>query len=238
MLNTITLGDSYQLIKNIPNKSIDLIYVDIPYLYETGGTSKNSDLSKRIEKIRNQDLANISDGIDYKILDEFKRVMKKINCFIWCSKAQILDVMNWFAKNGNNYEILVWTKTNPTPATSNTWLPDIEYCLYFREKGVKLNDGYELKSKWYSSSINKKDKDKFTHPTIKPLELVKKHILHTTQEGDLVLDCFSGSGTTCVAAKELNRQFIGIEIDPKYHKISIDRLNGILANGQTSMFMS
>ncbi|MEI3357047.1 MAG: DNA methyltransferase [Clostridia bacterium] len=43
-----------------------------------------------------------------------------------------------------------------------------------------------------------------------------------------------GSGTTCVAAKELNRQFIGIEIDPKYHKISLDRLNGILANGQIS----
>ena len=44
----------------------------------------------------------------------------------------------------------------------------------------------------------------------------------------------AGSGTTCVAAKELNRQFIGIEIDPEYHKISLDRLNGILANGQLS----
>ena len=50
----------------------------------------------------------------------------------------------------------------------------------------------------------------------------------------MILDCFSGSGTTCVAAKELNRRFIGIEIDPEYHKISLDRLNGILANGQIS----
>jgi len=58
----------------------------------------------------------------------------------------------------------------------------------------------------------------------------------SSQENDLVLDCFSGSGTTCVAAKELNRRFIGIEIDPRYHKISVDRLNGICANGQTSIF--
>ena len=49
-----------------------------------------------------------------------------------------------------------------------------------------------------------------------------------------MLDCFSGSGTTCVACKELNRRFIGIEINPEYHQISIDRLNGMLANGQIS----
>lgn len=120
--------------------------------------------------------------------------------------------------------------------TNNTFLPDIEYCLYFREPGVKLNDGYELKSKWYKSSINKSDKDKYKHPTIKPLELVKRHLLHTTQKNDIVLDCFSGSGTTCVAAKDLGRRFIGIEINPEYHKISMDRLNSILANGQISIY--
>ena len=77
--------------------------------------------------------------------------------------------MNFFNKYGCMYEILTWNKSNPTPMTNNTFLPDIEYCLYFRETGVKLNDGYELKSKWYESSINKKDKDKYKHPTIKPL---------------------------------------------------------------------
>lgn len=233
MINTITLGDSYKLIKNIPDKSIDLIYTDIPYLFADGGSS-NSPLSQRIKKLKQQDLAGITKGIDYKILMDFIRVLKRVNCFIWCSKEQILDIMNFFDKYGCMYEILTWNKSNPTPMTNNTFLPDIEYCLYFRETGVKLNDGYELKSKWYESPINKKDKDKYKHPTIKPLELVKRHILHTTKENDLILDCFSGSGTTCVAAKELNRKFIGIEIDPEYHKISLDRLNGILANGQIS----
>ena len=233
MLNNITLGDSYKLIKQIPDKSIDLIYTDIPYLFADGGFS-TSPLSQRIKKLKEKDLKEITKGIDYSILDDFIRIMKKINCFIWCSKEQILDIMNYFARKGSNYEILVWCKTNPTPMTNNVFLPDVEYCLYFREKGVMLNDGYELKSKHFTSPINKTDKEKYKHPTIKPLELVKRHIAHTTQKGDIVLDCFSGSGTTCVAAKELNRQYIGIEIDPEYHKISIDRLNGILANGQIS----
>lgn len=233
MINTITLGDSYKLIKDIPDKSIDLIYTDIPYLFADGGSSSSA-LSQRIKKLKQEDLKGITKGIDYKILMDFIRVLKKVNCFIWCSKEQILDIMNFFCKYGCMFEILTWNKSNPTPMTNNTFLPDIEYCLYFRETGVKLNNGYELKSKWYESPINKKDKDKYKHPTIKPLELVKRHILHTTQKDDIILDCFSGSGTTCVAAKELGRRFIGIEIDPEYHKISINRLNGILANGQIS----
>jgi DNA modification methylase len=149
---------------------------------------------------------------------------------------QLLDIMNYWNLNNVNFELMFWGKTNPTPATNNVWLPDVEYVLYFREKGVELNDGYELKSKWFTSPINKPDKDLYGHPTIKPLELVKRHLAHTTQPNDLVLDCFSGSGTTCVAAKELGRRFIGIEIDPDYHKISVDRLNGITTNGQTSIF--
>lgn len=233
MINTITLGDSYKLIKDIPDKSIDLIYTDIPYLITNGGKG-NSPLAKRIDKVNNTYLKDIKNGINYKILEEFIRISRRLNCFIWCSKEQIFNILKFFLEKGYMFEILVWVKSNPTPATNNIWLPDIEYCLYFRESGVKLNDGYELKSKWYESPINKKDKEKYKHPTIKPLELVKRHILHATQEKDIVLDCFSGSGTTCVAAKELDRRFIGIEINPEYHKISINRLNGILANGQIS----
>lgn len=132
---------------------------------------------------------------------------------------------------------MVWCKTNPTPMTNDVWLPDIEYCLCFKEsKAPRYNDGYELKSKWYISVKNKSDKDLYKHPTIKPLELVKRHLLHSTKPNDMVLDCFCGSGTTCLAAKETGRRFIGMEIDPEYHKIAVNRLNGINANGQISIF--
>ena len=144
--------------------------------------------------------------------------------------------MNYFIKKNCFYELLVWCKTNPTPTTSNSWLPDIEYCLLFREKGCKLNDGYDLKHKYYISSANVDDKNLYKHPTIKPLQFVKNHILHSTQENDIVLDCFCGSGTTCVAAKETGRRYIGMEIDPEYHKIAVNRLNGITADGQLSLF--
>ena len=140
-------------------------------------------------------------------------------------------------EKGCRFNILTWNKTNPTPATNGTYLPDIEYCLVFKENGTpKYNDGYELKSKWYISPINKKDKDLYKHPTIKPLDLVKRHILHSSNEGDTILDCFMGSGTTGVACKELNRNFIGIELDDEYFEIAEKRINGITADGQLSIF--
>ena len=267
MINNVILGDSYEVIKDIPDKSIDCIYTDIPYLYNQGGSGTSSlgerTAKKRLElmgleqnyldnkgksrgealkiaknlKKANMEITSIEDGIDYKIFDDMVRIMKKINIFIWCSKLQILDILKYFVDIKNCYfEILTWNKTNPTPTTNNSWLPDIEYCLYFREKGVILNDGYELKSKYYTSTANVYDKDKFKHPTIKPLNLVERHIKHATQENDIVLDCFCGSGTTCVACKNTNRRYIGIELNPKWHKVAVDRLNNVQANGQISLF--
>ena len=233
-LNKIYLGDCYELIKQIPDNSVDLIYTDPPYLFQNGGFGSGMFKDKKCPygDIRNTILVR---GIDNSILDEFVRVMKRINIYIWCNKAQVPEYLNFFAQYDCLFEILTWHKTNPTPITNNTFLPDTEYCLYFRERGVLLNDGYELKSKFHISNTNKNDKDDFHHPTIKPLELVKRHILHSTAENALVLDTFIGSGTTAIACRELNRQFIGFEIDPKWHKIAVDRLNNIDANGQISM---
>lgn len=232
-LNKITCGDCYELIKELPDKSVDCVYTDIPYLYCNGG-SGNSELGARTARKRDE-LKDISNGIDYSILDEFKRVLKNVNLFIWCSKMQLLDIMKW----GGVYsqDLLVWCKSNPTPQCNNNWLPDLEYCIHIREKGVPLNDGYELKSKYYVSPANKSDKDNFQHPTIKPLTLVKRHILHATQPNDIILDAFIGSGTTAIAAAETGRQFIGFEINPKWAKIANDRLNKTDANGQMSLFL-
>lgn len=266
-LDSVVCGDSYKLIKQLPDKSVNLIYTDIPYLYQQGG-SGSSELGQRTAKKRLElmgmadvyekhkcstrgealriaknikktslDVTSIEDGINYEILDEFVRVMKKINCFIWCSKLQILDIMKFFVEKHNCYfEILTWCKTNPTPSTNNSWLPDIEYCLYFREKGVPLNDGYEYKSKFYVAPANVSDKKKFVHPTCKPTEFIDKHILHASKEGDIVFDPFAGSGSTLVSAKNNKRHYLGFEIVEKWHKIAQDRLNDIDATGQYSMF--
>lgn len=266
--NNVYCADSYKAIKELPDKCIDCIYTDIPYLYNQGG-SGSSELGERtakkrlelmgvLESFSNTDMTygemlkqakkdkktdngfiSIENGINYDILNDFVRVMKKINIFIWCSKLQLLDIMKFFIEQHNCYfELIVWCKTNPTPSTNNSWLPDLEYCLYFREKGVPLNDGYELKSKWSATPINKKDKDKFLHPTCKPIEIVKQHLLHATQPNDIILDCFMGSGTTCVASKDIGRDYLGFEIKPKWYEIAKNRLNKVDANGQIGFFLT
>ena len=236
-LNKITCGDSYKLIKELPNKSVDCIYVDIPYLYETGGVG-SSRIAQQVQKMKKELQDNgIYNGIDYLIFNDFVRIMKNINCFIWCSKEQIFPIMKWWNENTNcTYQILTWNKTNPVPMCNGNWLSDIEYCLYFN-RGTKLNEGIEHKSKWFTSALNLKDKLLFDHPTIKPIELVKRHLQHTTQENDIVLDPFIGSGTTAVACKELNRQYIGMEINPKWHEVAVKRLQGETANGQLSFII-
>lgn len=278
--NKLYCGDSYELIKNIPDKSVDLVIIDPPYEFCMGGkgggalgerktrntgeiTSLDTDLKKQQivsgggcfgTKNRNYynefnetnvTLANddnknitrfISKGITNEILTQLVRVMKKINIYIWCSKAQLRQLLNFFGDLGCNLDLLTWHKTNPIPTCNNTYLSDTEYCVFAREGGVKLYGSVETKKKYYVTGINTADKELYKHPTIKPLNIIKNLIINSSKENDIVLDCFMGSGTTCVAAKELNRQYIGIELDPIFYKIAKDRLNGIDANGQTSIF--
>ena len=233
-------GDAYSLIKDIPDHSIDLIYTDIPYLLiQAGGKHDKGKISLSMAKLVYGDLKDIKDGIDYSILDEFVRVMKYIYIYMWCSKEQIPDIIKYFMKNKDvKLNILVWCKTNPTPATNGTWLPDVEYCLLFKDSkySPKYNDGYDLKSKWYISSTNKEDKDNYNHPAIKPLDLVIRHLKHSCKGGELILDPFAGSGTTLLAAKRLGLSAIGFELDKKYYDIANDRLNGINQKGELNLF--
>ncbi len=217
--------DCYEGIKKIPDKSVDLVYIDIPYLY--------SNFGERIVntgKLKNNNIKHISNGIDFKIFDELIRVMKHIYIYIWCSEQQVKDLMNLFVnKLDCNYTILGWCKSNPLPMYSCRYLNDVEYCLLFKDKKAKFsgNDTYLNSFRFYQEPINISDKKLYKHPTIKPLRCVMNHIEKSTKEGDTVLDCFMGSGTTGVACKELNREFIGFEIDKEYFEIAKNRIEGV-----------
>lgn len=233
-LNEIYNEDSYEAIKKIPDKSVDLIIIDPPYELETEG-SKENNISKSFANMNN-DIKSLSKGIDLQILEQLNRIMKKTNIYIWCNKKQILEYMKYFVEQKEcSFEIMTWLKTNPTPLCGGNYLIDKEFCLYFR-KGIKLNTRFETASTYWISSKNKSDRDTFLHPTIKPLEIIKTLINNSSNESDIVADFFLGSGTTCVAAKELNRRYIGFEIDKEYYGIAKNRLNGITANGQMSIF--
>lgn len=217
----IQQGDCLELMKDIPDKSVDLVVTDPPYEIATSGAGMYKQKDKQYVK----ELNGIKDGFDEKILDELCRVMKKINIYLWCSQKQILPLLKYFVEEKKcNYNIITWHKTNPVPACGNKYLTDTEYCLFFREKGVKIYGEFKSKFTYYVTPLNQKDKKKYGHPTIKPLNIIENIISNSSKEQELILDPFMGSGTTGVACQNTNRNFIGFELDEKYFEIAQERL--------------
>ncbi|MGX8834727.1 DNA-methyltransferase [Amedibacillus sp. YH-ame6] len=204
-----------------------MIITDPPYLISKGGSGKDS-VSRNLRKLTNelQDIG-VTEGIDLSILDEFMRVMKKPNIYIWCNKKQIIPYLEYFVRDKQcTFEILTWIKTNPIPTCGNDYLHDKEYCLYFR-KGVKLHTKYETAKTYWITPTNIADKRKYEHPTIKPLWIIEMLLKNSSSPGDVVLDCFLGSGTTGVAAVKNDRQFIGFEINEKFYEIAVERVKEV-----------
>ena len=220
--------DCMNVLSRLEDKSIDLVIIDPPYSIATGGSGGSFGTGKRSYHKSIQELGY---GIKNCALEELCRVMKKINIYIWCNKEQLKQYMDFFIEKGCKAELLTWHKTNPVPTCNNKYLSDTEYLLFFREKGVKLFGSYATKRKYYISPTNKKDKDKYGHPTIKPVSILKNLVLNSSNEGDIVLDCFMGSGSTGVACIETNRRFIGVEIEKEYFAIANERINETLYQG-------
>ena len=218
-------GDCLEVMKTIPDGSVDLVVTDPPYEFKPGGFGGGQkEISKRKLK---QDINNNLFNQEFDtltLMSEFKRILKKMNVVVFGTEKMMNKLMNYCEDNGYTYTLTVWHKTNPTPLCNNRYLNSIEFAIHIREKGVKIYGSYHTKGKVYTSQVNKKDKDKYNHPTIKPLELVRKYIINHSLENDTVLDCFMGSGTTGVACKELNRNFIGIELDENYFNIAKNRI--------------
>ena len=221
--NEIYNMDCMEGLKLLDNNSIDLVIIDPPYLLNLNKVKKPINMNNYANE-----LLNLKNGFDLKVLDILIQKMKKINIYIYCSKRQVKDLLNYFSDKNCNHEILTWHKLNPSPLINNNYLPDTEYILFFREKGVKVYGNYHTKRKYYLSLTNKVDKQKYKHPTIKPLELIERHIINSSKEGDLVLDCFCGSGTTLVGALNQNRRYIGFEIDKNYYEIAKKRIEEVL----------
>ena len=220
-LNVVYNEDCLEGMKQIPNKSVDLVITDPPYLIDTVGSGLYSQKDKQYIK----ELNFMKDGFSKEILDEICRVMKKINLYIFCSQKQIIPLLDYFVREKKcNWNIITWHKTNPIPACGNKYLTDTEYVLFFREKGVKIYGDYQTKFTYYLTPLNQKDKIKYNHPTIKPLNIIQNFIINSSKEGEIVLDPFMGSGTTAIACMNTNRNYIGFELDKGYYDIILERI--------------
>ena len=113
----IYIGDSYKLIKEIPDKSVDLVVIDPPYLLETDGAGMFGDKNYNGVRYVMQNIDFMKNGIDESILDELCRVMKTINIYIWCSQKQLIPFLEYFVTRKKcNWNLISWHKTDPIPA--------------------------------------------------------------------------------------------------------------------------
>ena len=223
---SLIFGDCLKRLKEIPSNSIDLIIADPPYDIKNTTPGGNSKLANSMrptnDQIKNK---NLTKGYDLSILHELIRVCKGINIYIFCNKAQLPLYFNYFVNGYNtNFDLIKWVKTNPVPTFFNKYISDTEYCFYARKKGYCNPQSYEDGLTLYSDKLNTIDKNKYMHPTVKPLPLIEKLVRNSSKKGDIILDPFMGTGTTGVACLNHERKFIGMENDLDYFAMSCARM--------------
>lgn len=215
-------GDCLELMKEIPNNSIDLVVMDPPYKFENqGGGFYAKNKSTQRQYLDNLKQIKCCEFEPISFLNVIKPKMKKFYGYFFCNKTLVDQYIKFAKDNKYQYDILVMAKSNPIPAYNNHHLSDLEYIIMIREKGTYFSKHKNIDDyrKFYMTSCKKG-----IHPAEKPIELLERFVKVSSKENDIVLDCFMGSGTTGVACKKLNRNFIGYEIDEKYFNIAKERI--------------
>jgi site-specific DNA-methyltransferase (adenine-specific) len=217
----LKMGDALEILKTIPSESIDCVVTDPPYKIITGGDSngKNSIRPKGILKGNRELMRTVPKFSEW--LPELFRVLKDgTQNYVMVNSSNLLKMSNEIEKTGFKIQnFLVWQKNNCTP--SQFYMKNCEYTIFFRKgKSKYINDiGGSKTVHSFNNIIGNK-----VHPTEKPIELMEFYINNSTSENDVVLDPFMGSGTTGVACKNLNRRFIGIEMQEDYFNIASERV--------------
>ena len=191
--------------------SIDFILTDIPY--DCVNRSDNGLRSL------NKDKADILMFNIDNFLEQCYRVAKNSVC-IFCGKEQFSQIYKFFSGKKGTVRPVVWNKSNPSPMNGQyIYLSGVELAVWFKKSGAKVFNAHCKNTVFKYPNGNSK-----IHPTAKTLALFEELIRDNTNEGDIVFDPCMGSGTTGVACKNLNRNFIGIELDKKYFDIAKERI--------------
>lgn len=241
-INKIILGDCLPVLKALPDASVDLVVTDPPY-YKCSA-----------EKWDNAwpDFGSFMVWCD-TWMAEVKRVLKPngsvyiftafgdnfddLTAHIYSWGFKVRNMVLWWRETPGfkqserrytiNYE-LIWFLTKSDDYIFNTDKIRVQHWRKFDKRANPL--GKNPGCIWYEFNIKMgrhKESEGNDHPTPKPIKLIQRMILASSNPGDIVLDPFMGSGTTAVVCKRLARKFIGTEISPEYHKLAMSRLNNI-----------
>lgn len=211
---TIYHGSWETILPELPKA--ELILADPPYVMDVGSGSKNSIGGTRQYQ---KDIQGFTDaGFDDAVLDYAD------NWVCFCSKAQLIGLLEKADKTRPRWMLVTWNKPNPSPLSAGNYLPDTEYIVHAFQSG-RCFGSYRDKSRY----ILHPTRQGLLHPNEKPLPVVRKMISVASKEGDLVIDPFAGSGTTGLAAKLEGRRAILIEKLEKYCEKSARRMEqGVL----------
>lgn len=223
-INTLYHQDCLEGIKQLRDNSVDLIVTDPPYEFENKnkGIYSIARFKKQMEEISK--IGTNSFDFDKYIPPLLDLQKDKVNAYFFCNKKLLPNYLNEAIKRKLNYDVLIFGKLNPVPAFNNSHMNELEYIVFLRSSGVYFSskEGYTTYKKYYAENIGHHG---LMHPNQKPLELIRRFIRISSKKGDTILDPFVGSGTTLLACKQLNRNFIGFEISKKFVKISNERLS-------------
>lgn len=241
-------GNSFNILKKLEEKSVDLIFADPPYFLSSNGMTNSGGKMVSVNKGDWDTSLTFKEKHKYnrKWLKLCKNVMKDDGT-IWVSGTLHNIYSIGFALEEEGFKILnniTWQKTNPPPNlgcrnfTHSTetviWAKkDLKKAKHYfnYEEMKKVNNNKQMKDVWSGSLTKKSEKSYGKHPTQKPLYLLRRIITASSKIDSIVLDPFLGSGTTGVACKELNRKFIGIELEENYLEIAKKRIENTETKG-------
>lgn len=234
-INQIIQGDCLEVMKNIPDESIDITFTSPPYNLRnsTGNGMKNGRGGKWGHALLLKGYDNYTDNLPYpiyvewqrKCLTEMLRITKPTGAIFynhkWRIQKGILQDRQEIICGFPVRQIIIWKRSGGINFNPGYFLPTYEVIYLIAKSKFKLNP----KSNAYGDVWEITQEFNNPHPAPFPMGLAERVILSCP--GELVFDPFSGSGTTCLVAKNLNKKFIGIEISEKYCKLSRERIDAV-----------
>ena len=239
-------GDALLLMQSIPENSVDCIWTDPPYLLSNGGITCVAGKRVSVNKGKWDQSQGVELDHEFNLswLRECHRVLKHAGT-IWVTGTLHIYPSVGMAMMQLGFRILndiIWEKTNPPPnlgcrcfthstemvlwATKAPKGSKHKYTFHYQDMRAE-NDDKQMKNVWRFATAGRDEKTFGKHPTQKPLALIERCLRASTDEGDLVLDPFSGSGATGVAAMGMGRKFIGCEREEEYVGLTISRLSAM-----------
>jgi len=245
-------GDCLKILEKVPEACVDLIFADPPYFLSNDGITCHAGKMVSVNKGVWDKSRGVEENHKFIMswLSQCQRILRP-NGTIWVSGTSHVIYSVGFAMQKLGFKIIndiIWQKTNPPPNLSCRYFTHSTEIILWAGKNEKskhvfhydlmkqLNNNRQMKNVWIMNAPAPCEKKYGKHPTQKPVQLLERILMASSNEGDIVLDPFCGSSTTGVAAVRLGRKYIGIDLEEQYLKLSIKRLKDAFKEKEKNLF--